>query len=178
MNTKSRRKVLVPLATMAIAGAVAIGSGATFTSTTANTTSVTAGTLEHTNSQDKATLAVSNIKPGDVRTGTLTLTNDGSLDSTLSLQETADSSTFGAGALQLKIQDGAKVVYEGDFGGLDNTKKLDLGALPVKGTKTLTFTVSMPQSAGDDNQGKTATASYQYVTTQLDGDNGSWWGGN
>lgn len=174
MNTKNRRKVLVPLATMAIAGAVAIGSGATFTSTTANTTSVTAGTLTHTNSQNGATLKVENIKPGDVRTGTLTLTNDGSLDSTLSLQETADSSTFEAGALQLKIQDGDTVVYTGDFGGLDNQKKIDLGALPVKASKTLTFTVSMPQSAGDENQGKTASASYQYVTTQLDGDNGSW----
>ena len=44
---KNSRKILVPLATLAAAGAIAIGSGATFTSTTANTiSSVTSGTSD------------------------------------------------------------------------------------------------------------------------------------
>lgn len=61
MNTK---KVLLPLATLLAAGAVAIGSGATFTSSTANTiSSVTSGTLTHTNSKTQKRKALSrNLK--------------------------------------------------------------------------------------------------------------------
>lgn len=174
MNTdvKNRRKVLVPLATMLVAGAVAVGSGADFTSSSTHTTSVTAGTLHHTNSKQGLALTVTDIKPGDSQSGSLTITNDGSLDSTLSLQETTDSTSFVAGALKLKITDGTTVVYDGDFGGLDNTVKNQLGSLPEGATKTITFTVSMPTSATDANQGATASAGYQYVTTQT-GDNSS-----
>lgn len=170
MNSRNRRKVLVPLATMAVAGAVVVGSGATFTSETVSTVSVTSGVLSHANDQAAKELKVANIKPGDTQTGTLTITNDGSLDATLAFTEKDDASTFAAGALQLTIKDGDEVVYTGDFGGLD--KKVELGALPVDASKTITYTVSMPQSAGDENQGKTATAKYAFVTTQT-GDNGS-----
>ena len=43
-------------------------------------------------------------------------------------------------------------------------------------TKTVTFTVSMPTTAGNVNQGKSAAATYTYVTTQNAGDTGlgSW----
>jgi len=47
------RKVLVPLATLLAAGSIAVGSGATFSSTTGNTISaVIAGTLTQSNSKD------------------------------------------------------------------------------------------------------------------------------
>lgn len=171
-TTKNRRKVLVPLATMAIAGAVAVGSGATFTSTTAHSVAVTSGTLSHSNDQNGLTLTVANIRPGDTKTGTVTITNDGTLDSTLSLEETSDSSNFIAGALKLKIQDGTTVVYDGNFGAMANEVRNELGSLPVGAKKTLTFTVSMTDTATNDNQGKQASASYRYVTTQV-GDNSS-----
>ena len=79
---RNRRKVLVPLTTVLVAGAVAVGSGATFTSTTDNTiSSVTSGTLTHTNSKDRAAIfnLPANLKPGDVVNGTVTITNTGSL---------------------------------------------------------------------------------------------------
>ena len=47
-STTNRRKILIPLATLLAAGAVAVGSGATFTSTTMSASAVTAGTLVHT----------------------------------------------------------------------------------------------------------------------------------
>ncbi len=162
----SNRKVLVPLATMLVAGAVAVGSGATFTSESVHTIAVTSGSLSHSNSGP--TMSVDNMKPGDVRTGQLTITNDGDLDSTLTLQETSDSSEFVPGDLKLVIsQPGRETpLYNGNFGELDNSVKLDLGALNVKGTATVTFEVSMPATAGNGSQGKSASASYQYVTTQ------------
>ncbi len=176
-TTSTSRKVLVPLATLLVAGAVAVGSGATFTSQSAHTVSVTSGTLKHTNSKDGQTLTVTGLKPGDSKTGTLTLTNDGSIDSTLTLQETADASTFVSGDLKLKITESgvATPLYDGNFGGLDNTTKVDLGALNVGDSTTVTFTVSMPSTAGNANQGKTASASYQYVTTQSGDKSGVSW---
>ncbi len=96
MNTK---KVLLPLATLLAAGAVAIGSGATFTSSTANTiSSVTSGTLTHTNSKNNAAVfSLSNIKPGDVVNGSLTITNTGSLPASFSLTETSSTGQHAAG---------------------------------------------------------------------------------
>ena len=171
-STTNRRKILIPLATLLAAGAVAVGSGATFTSTSVSSSAVTAGTLKHSNTADAATLNISKIKPGDTVTGSLTIKNTGDLDSTLTLQETDGANTFKSGDLLLSIvQDGNTTtpVYTGNFGGLDDTLKKSLGELPVGASTTLTFAVSMPTGADNTNQGKTAAASYQWVTTQKAG---------
>jgi spore coat-associated protein N len=165
-STTNRRKILIPLATLLAAGAVAVGSGATFTSTSVSSSAVTAGTLVHTNSHDGVSMNVANIKPGDSISGTVTISNTGSLDSTLTLQETADNSAFTAGDLKLVIAQGSTELYNGNFGALDNSTLLDLGALNTTQSTTIKFTVSMPSGAGDANQGKQASASYRWVTTQ------------
>jgi len=165
--SKNRRKVLVPLATLLAAGAVAVGSGATFTSTTNSASSVTSGTLIHTNDANKVTLITTNMKPGDTVSGDVKITNTGTLDSTLSLQETSDASTFVAGDLLLNITQGGKSLYSGNFGALATATKLDLGALPVGASTTVTYTVTMPAAASNLNQGKSATAAYEWVTTQV-----------
>lgn len=166
-STSNTTKILVPLATLVVAGAVAIGSGATFTSESAHNVKVTSGILKHTNNKDGMTLEVTNLRPGDVKTGTLTLTNDGTIDSTISLAETADSSSFVAGDLKLQILDGTTEVYNGNFGAMPATP-VDLGALNVGQVKTLTYTVTMPPAAGNGNQNKAASANYQVVQTQVD----------
>lgn len=179
MKLTTNRKVLVPFATMLAAGAVAVGSGATFTSQSAHTVSVTAGTLHHTNNKNGAALTVTNIKPGDSLSGTLTIKNDGNLDSTLALKPTAPaSSSFATGALNLRIvsvTDATTPVtttlYDGDFTAI-NAQTWDLGTLPVNKTTTVTYTVYMPSTAGDVNQGKTASAGFQYTSTQS-GSNGT-----
>ena len=174
---KNNRKVLIPLATMLVAGAVAVGSGATFTSQSASAVSVTSGILKHANDKNSQSLTVTKLKPGDSQSGSLKITNDGTLDSTLTLQETADSSAFTAGDLKLKITQAgvATALYDGNFGALDNSVKLDLGALNVGDETTVTFTISMPLSAGNENQAKSASASYQYVTTQAGDNSGVSW---
>ena len=109
--TANRRKVLVPLATLLVAGAVAIGSGATWTSTTSSSVTVTSGDLLHTNNHDDAVLTVANIKPGDTVTGTVVIENTGTLDAVLSFQESATPAHFAAGGLNLVIkQDGTRAV--------------------------------------------------------------------
>ena len=163
--TATSRKVLVPLATLLVAGAVAIGSGATWTSTTSNSVNVTSGDLLHTNSHDDAVLTVAGIKPGDTVTGTVVIENTGSLDAVLSFQESGDSSNFAANGLNLVIEQDGVELYDGDFGAYANTVH-NVGDLDVDDTTTFTFTVSMPSDASNANQSKSAAATYTWVTTQ------------
>jgi len=165
-TTNRKRKILIPLATLLGASAVAVGSGASFTSTSAHAVSVTSGVLTHTNDHNGETLAITNLRPGDTATGTLTIVNDGTIDSTLTLQETASTNGFTAGDLTLTISQDGTEVYAGDFGGLADASLLDLGALPVDASTTITYTIALAESAGNENQGQAASASYQWVTTQ------------
>ena len=167
MTSTTSPKVLVPLATLLAAGAVAIGSGATWTSSTGTQLSVTSGSLLHTNSRDGLTLTVTDLKPGDTLSGSLEIENVGSLDSLLTMAETDSSSTFSPGGLTLVILQGTTELYRGDFGGLD-AAAIDLGELDPGQTTDVTFTVSMPVS-DTANQGRTAGATYTFVTTQLPG---------
>ncbi|HYG92835.1 MAG TPA: TasA family protein [Nocardioides sp.] len=170
MNTK---KILVPLATLAAAGAIAVGSGATFTSTTGNTISaVTAGSLSHSNSKaDKAIFSLTNIKPGDTVNGTLTLTNTGSLPAKFSLTELSSVNEFAGANLSLTISDPAAgtTVYDGTFGGLVDGAKSELGTWQPNEAHTYRFSVRLAQSTPDTDQGKTASASFKWDSVQLDG---------
>lgn len=173
MNSTSRsKKVLAPLAVLLAAGALAVGSGATFTSTTSNSiSSVTSGTLTHTNSEDgKAIITASDIKPGDSMTGTLTLANTGSLAGTLSLVEDSSTNSFEEDALTLTITDQAGTeVYGGNFGDLEDGAKTGLGEFKPGDERTYTFTVALDKEAGNDNQGEAASASFTWDLVQLNG---------
>lgn len=164
MATATRRKVLVPLATLTVAGLVAVGSGASFTSTTASTTAVTSGNVTHAN--DVTKLDLTNIKDGDVVTGTVTIKNTGSLPSTLTVAETGATSTFVDGDLKLVLAQGSRELYNGTFGGMVDGAKVDLGALPVDASTTVTFTVSLRETTDNTNENKAASASFQWVSTQ------------
>ncbi len=180
MNIKANRKVLVPLATLVAAGAVAIGSGATFTSESSNSVSaVTAGTLTQTNSKGTgAIFTIPSMKPGDTVNGSLTLTNSGSLPATYTLQETTSTNTFGTSTatgtpnyLHLKITNttDSTVVYNGDFGALPDSTLTSLGQFSAGAAKTYTFEVKLDQDAPNTEQGKTAGATYTWDAVQLDG---------
>lgn len=136
--SSTTKKVLFPLAALLAAGALAVGSGATFSSESSNTiSSVTSGTLLHTNSKNGAQIfGLTNLKPGDTLNGSLTITNTGSLPATFSLNETSSTNAFGDGYLTLVIKNtttGA-TVYSGNFGGLVDGTKTDLGVIEMAET--------------------------------------------
>ncbi|KRB78334.1 hypothetical protein ASE01_03390 [Nocardioides sp. Root190] len=167
------KKVLVPLATLTAAGAIAVGSGATFTSESNNTISaVTAGTLQQLNSKDGgAIFDLSNLKPGDTLNGSLTLTNTGSLPATFSLTETSSTNTFSGSNLSLTITNTTTgtPVYNGTFGGLVDGSKNDLGVVQAGVANNYTFTVKLATGAGNEDQGKAASAVYKWDSVQLSG---------
>lgn len=171
---KTTRKILVPLATLVAAAAVAVGSGATFTSTTGNTISaVTAGTLTHSNSKaDQAIFDLTNMKPGDTLNGTLTLKNTGSLAAQFALTEVSSANSFTGSNLTLDIIDTttSATVYSGTFGGLTDGAKNDLGTWAAGASHTFKFVVKLNQDTPNADQGKTANAVYSWSSVQLNAD--------
>ena len=72
--------MLISLATALVAGAIAIGSGATFSSQSTNSGNVyTAGTLTQSNNVSGALVNLIDVKPGDQITKTVTIKNTGTL---------------------------------------------------------------------------------------------------
>lgn len=173
MSSVTSKKVLVPLATALAAGAIAVGSGATFTSQSVNSASaVTSGTLTQSNSKaDAAIFTLDNMKPGDTLNGTLTLTNTGTLPAAFSLVETASSNGFDANNLTLSITNTttSTEVWSGNFGALVDGDKTALGTFNAGAANTYRFTVKLDQGALNTQQGKTASASYRWESVQLDG---------
>jgi spore coat-associated protein N len=160
------RKLLLPLTTLAAAGALAIGSGANFTSTSNNPANAYAtGTLTQSNSKDaKAIFDVGNLKPGDVVIGEVTITNTGSLPAVFSLTEVTPSNGFAdPNLLTMEVTEGSTVIYSGTFGGL-GTKPL--GTFAANQAKTYKFTTTLSPTAGNAEQGKTASAGYTWDSVQ------------
>lgn len=166
------RKILVPLATLAAAGAVAVGSGATFSSQSENTiSSVTSGTLLQTNSKaNQAIFKLTDLKPGDTLTGGLTITNTGSLPADFGLTEIKSTNGFSGDTLKLTITNAttSTVVFNGTFGALADGTRTALGEVEPEGANAYTFSVTLDPAATNDEQGKTATASYRWDSVQLD----------
>lgn len=168
-STATRRKVLVPLATLLAAGAIAVGSGASFTSVTESPgSSFTTGTLTQSNSRaDQAIFKMDNLKPGDTVSGTVTITNTGSMPSTFTLKETATNGFTKPENLTLTITDvtTAEKIWSGTLGTMGSD---ELGTWAAGEAHTFEFSAALALSAGNEEQGKTATASYTWNGVQVD----------
>ena len=90
-------KLVSALFVLSLAAMMAVASGASFTSTSANAGNiVTAGNLTHSNSKAPgAILNVSGLKPGESQNGTVDITNTGDVDGvfTLSKSDVVNSDT-------------------------------------------------------------------------------------
>ena len=179
MSVSRTKKILVPLATLTVAGAIAVGSGATFTSTSGNTVStITTGSLKHTNSKDGAAVfALTNLKPGDTVNGSLVIKNTGTLPASFGLTETSSTNGFadkvaGDNLLKLTITNvtTGTSVYSGNFGGLADGTRNALADIAPDVSNTFRFSVTLDQSADNTQQGKTATAVYAWDSVQLAGE--------
>ena len=167
-----RYRVLVPLAGLAAAAALAVGSGADFTSSSVNSANAfTTGTLTQTNSKaNSAVFNLDNMKPGDTVNGSVTITNSGTLAAGFKLTETATNGFTTKSNLKLTITESGSTtpVWTGTFGELTG-KSLDLGSWGPKTSKTFVFSVTLAQAADNSEQGKTATATYNWDAVQAAG---------
>lgn len=163
-------RFITGLTTVLAAAGVAVGSGATFTASSANPTNTfTAGTLTQSNSKNGTAIVTgTNMKPGDVKSGEVTIKNTGSLAGDFTLTESDRSNAFTAGKLKLKIvKKSAPTValYEGDFGAV-TPNPIVLEKFDPAEENTYVFTVTLDATAGNVDQGKSATATYTWDATQ------------
>jgi hypothetical protein len=161
------RRAIVALLTALAATAAAVGSGADFSSHSANPANTfSSGTLVQSNSKSGVAIVTgSNLKPGDVRSGEVTITNTGSLAGTFKLAESNASNAFGAGDMTLKIDDvSGKTpvsVYSGDIGKVP-AEGIGLGSYAAGEARTYRFTATFAQGSPNSDQGKTAKADYEW----------------
>lgn len=166
VRTRRGRKALVPLATLLVASALAVGSGATFTSESQSTIALTAGTLEQANN-NSVILDLHNIEPGFSETRSVTITNTGSLPATFTIAETASTNAFDSGVLRYTVTEAGNEIHQGEFGSWTDGEKKDAHVLQPGASRTYTFTVSFDAMAGNTNQGKQASATFTFDAVQL-----------
>src|SRR5690606_15619605 len=89
--TRSRKRLIVPLAGLLVPAAITVGLGADFVADSvdpANDSSTV--TVAQSNSRSGSSIfTAANLKPGDTLNGTVTITNSGSLPADFTLTEEA-----------------------------------------------------------------------------------------
>lgn len=165
---RRNRKVLAPLATLLAAGALVVGSGASFTSSSVNEgNAFETGTLTQENSRaNEAIFNANNLKPGDSVRSSVTITNSGSLPAVFTLSEDAVNGFTDPSLLNLAISQGGTEVYTGTLGELN---PVVLGQFAAGEARTYDFVVALAQEAGNDEQARSATATYTWDSIQTEG---------
>lgn len=170
----SPNKIVGALFALALVAMMAVASGASFTSTSANAGNVvTAGILSHGNSNSGAILNVSALAPGNDDNGTVTITNTGDVDGVFSLSKSNvlnDDTTNPLGSkLDVVITDltTSQQVYSGKLGAMGVRPA---GTITPGASHTYDFTVSFPDggvpsgpNAGDNvYKGDSVTLDYNW----------------
>jgi predicted ribosomally synthesized peptide with SipW-like signal peptide len=167
------------LATIAAVGAVSVAAiGGTYANFTATPTTIssnafTAGTLAMSRSGSGAIFSSSNMKIGDSLTGSVTITNTGSVAGDYALDSSVTGSSVLAGDLHLAIykdtdnQAGSKI-YDG---AVNAVSSLALGNFAAtSGAHTYYFHIDLPTQGSNaaDNalQGLSTTATFTWSATQ------------
>ena len=174
----SPQKLVGALLVLMLAAMMAVASGASFTSTSANVGNiVTAGTLTHSNTTgnpDHTILNVDNLMPGKSASGTVTLGNTGDGDGVFSLQKSnlvdSDPAHPFSAKLDLVIEDvtdplAPTVKYTGKLGAMGTRA---MGTILAGQSKTYKFTVTFPDGGvptapdAGDNIYKNASVTVDY----------------
>jgi spore coat-associated protein N len=167
-------KTLLSLGAVAIVAVAAVGG--TFANFTATPTSISSnafasGSLVMTRSGSGAIFSASAMKIGDSATGSVTITNTGSLAGAYTLAGSASGSAALSNQLNLKVYadvDGGSALYDGSLGGFSSAS---LGTFAANsGAHTYYFHVSLPTTGSDagDNalQGLSASETFTWSAVQ------------
>jgi spore coat-associated protein N len=150
----SPRLLLGALLVALLAVGAVVGSGASFTSKSANPSNTfSAGNLAQSNSKEgAAVLTASNMVPGTLTNGTVIITNSGNVAGTFTLSKSNLTDTPGAnggqlsGVLDLTVQDVTNAsspvaVYSGKVGAMGAQS---LGKFAAGEARTYKFIVAFP----------------------------------
>ena len=174
----SPRHLLGALLVALLAVGAVVGSGASFTSKSANPSNTfSAGNLAQSNSKEgAAVLSSGTMVPGSTANGTVVIKNTGDVAGTFTLSKTSLTDTVGAnggklsGALDLKVEDvtsSPKTVYSGK---VDAMGAQSLGSFAANEARTYKFTITFPDggtpasaTTGDNAyKGSSMSVGYQW----------------
>jgi hypothetical protein len=168
------RRTVGALAVVLAAVGITVGSGANFTAHAANPSNTfTAGTLTIGSSAASALFNAPNMKPGDSVTGTVDISNTGSVPGTFTMS-TSNAVDAGAllGQLDLKIEDcglysgttaptcaGTSIVYNAKASGVGTVA---LGSFAASAKHRYKIDITLPSSTTNAFQGKTASVEFDW----------------
>ena len=177
--THNPRRALGALAALAAAVGVAVGSGASFTASSANPSNTfAAGTLSIVNSKEAAAVLTANgMKPGSSATGTVDIQNSGSLSGAFTLARSnlansdatnplsaklnlvvKDCGDFSLGTPLCEVTDPQK--YSGTISGM--TSAVALGTFAGSEKHRYEFTVTLDAGAGNEYQGDSSSVQFDW----------------
>jgi hypothetical protein len=167
-------KILLTLAAVSVVTVAAVGGTfANFTATPASIASnaFASGSLSMTRSGSGAIFNAAAMKIGDSLSGSVTITNTGTLPGAYTLSGSASGSSALSSQLNLKVYkdaDGGTAIYDGSLGSFSSAS---LGTFAADGdAHTFYFHVSFPTTGSDagDNalQGLSASATFTWSATQ------------
>jgi spore coat-associated protein N len=167
-------KILLSLAAVSVVTVAAVGgtfANFTATPTTIASNAFASGSLTMSRSGSGAIFNASAMKIGDTATGSVTITNTGTLAGAYSLAGSTSGSSVLANQLNLKVYkdvDGGTALYDGSLGGFSS---VSLGTFAANGdAHTFYFHVSFPTTGSDvgDNalQGLSASTTFTWSATQ------------
>ncbi|HMJ03762.1 MAG TPA: hypothetical protein VK506_12525 [Conexibacter sp.] len=178
----SPRKILAALVVVLVAAGIAVGSGANFSSATANPSNTfSSGTLSQSNSKaNQAILTASNLKPGGSSTGTVDIANTGTVSGAFTLTKSTPTDTPASPGLSAKLTlvitdqgdpncrtncPAPSTVYSGTVAGMG---AISLGTFAAEQKKRYQFVVTFPDSEtqGGDNAYQGASTSVDYTFTE------------
>jgi hypothetical protein len=157
--------LLAALASISLVLGTAIFSGANFTSKSANSASLAAGSIQlSSTAPNLAIVSASGMKPGDSREGTISIGNQGDVAGIVTLKATGLTGTSLAAAINLKVEDitsGTSKKYEGKLGSFSS---VSLGSFAVGSTRKYRLTLSWPAASNEASlQGSSTSLAFQWV---------------
>jgi spore coat-associated protein N len=166
-------KILLSLAAVSVIAVAAVGgtfANFTATPTTIASNAFASGTLSMTRSGSGAIFTASTMKIGDSVTGSVTITNSGTLAGVYSLAGSTTGSAPLASQLNLKVYkdvDGGTALYDGSLGSMTSAS---LGTSAAGEAHVFYFHVTFPTTGTDagDNvlQGLSASTTFTWSATQ------------
>ena len=173
-NSQGVRRILLSLVIITlVASSVTVGAMALWTDTeTSSANTFTAGTIDLALANGTPLpFGVTAMAPGDSVTGTIDVTNSGTLEFRYAMTTTGDGSSILDEQLDCEIKVGAVTLYSGKLSSAaigDPAQGAQAGdrTLVPTGSETLTFTVSMPIDTGDGYQGTTCSVDFVFAAEQ------------
>jgi spore coat-associated protein N len=176
--TRHPRRALLALAALTASVAVAVGSSASFSASSANPSNTfAAGTLTILNSKEGlAVLTASGMKPGDSATGTVDVQNTGSLSGAFTLAKSGIVDSDGVNPLSAKLDlvvkdcgdfsSGAPTCDVGDpvkyTGTVASMGTVALGTFAASEKHRYEFAVTFNSGAGNAYQGGTSSVQFDW----------------